>query len=65
MHGEIRIVTENALIAMPETAIRFFPDIGAHLLLPRRPTASDCGWSLTGARLHGADAVAVRLARTT
>ncbi|GAB05356.1 hypothetical protein GOAMR_34_00220 [Gordonia amarae NBRC 15530] len=62
VHGEIRVVTENALIAMPETAIGFFPDIGATYFLPRLPEGVGLWLGLTGARLRGADAVAVGLA---
>ena len=57
IHGSDRVVAETALLAMPETAIGFVPDIGASYFLPRLP-----GWlgfylGLTGARLAGADAV--------
>ncbi|GAC68618.1 enoyl-CoA hydratase/isomerase family protein [Gordonia soli] len=62
VHGEIRIVTENALIAMPETAIGFFPDIGSTYFLPRLPDGVGMWLGLTGARVRGADAVAVGLA---
>ncbi|WP_132993239.1 enoyl-CoA hydratase/isomerase family protein [Gordonia zhaorongruii] len=62
VHGEIRIVTEKALIAMPETAIGFFPDIGATYFLSRLPKGVGMWLGLTGARLRGSDAVAVGLA---
>lgn len=62
VHGELRIVTEKALIAMPETAIGFFPDVGATYFLPRLPEGVGMWLGLTGARLRGADAVAVGLA---
>ena len=62
VHGEIRIVTEKALIAMPETAIGFFPDVGATYFLPRLPKGVGMWLGLTGARLRGSDAVAVGLA---
>ncbi|EGD54754.1 enoyl-CoA hydratase/isomerase family protein [Gordonia neofelifaecis] len=62
VHGEIRVVTERALLAMPETAIGFFPDVGATYFLPRLPHGIGMWLGLTGARLHGADAVAVGLA---
>ncbi|OWZ21716.1 3-hydroxyisobutyryl-CoA hydrolase [Phytophthora megakarya] len=35
MHGKFVIATEKTLFAMPETAIGFFPDVGASYLLPR------------------------------
>lgn len=62
VHGEIRIVSEKALIAMPETAIGFFPDIGSTYFLPRLPEGIGMWLGLTGARIRGADAVAVGLA---
>lgn len=62
VHGELRIVTENALIAMPETAIGFFPDVGATYFLPRLPEGVGRWLGLTGARIGGSDAVAVGLA---
>lgn len=62
VHGEIRVVTEKALIAMPETAIGFFPDIGSTYFLPRLPEGVGMWLGLTGARIRGIDAVAVGLA---
>ncbi|WP_448222824.1 enoyl-CoA hydratase/isomerase family protein [Gordonia iterans] len=62
VHGELRVVTENALLAMPETAIGFFPDVGATYFLPRLPDGVGVWLGLTGARLRGAEAVAVGLA---
>ena len=55
VHGAIRIVTENSLVAMPETAIGFFPDVGATWFLPRCPGEVGMYLGLTGARLNGAD----------
>lgn len=62
VHGEIRVVTEKALIAMPETAIGFFPDVGASYFLPRLPAGVGMWLGLTGARVRGSDAVAIGLA---
>ncbi|MCF8570317.1 enoyl-CoA hydratase/isomerase family protein [Gordonia sp. HY002] len=62
VHGEIRVVTEKALIAMPETAIGFFPDVGATYFLPRLPAGVGMWLGLTGARVRGSDAVALGLA---
>jgi len=56
-HGSHRIATENALFAMPETAIALFPDVGMSFFLPRLPGALGMYLGLTGARLAGADAV--------
>ncbi|MDL9938208.1 enoyl-CoA hydratase/isomerase family protein [Gordonia sp. ABSL1-1] len=62
VHGEIRVVTERALIAMPETAIGFFPDIGSTYFLPRLPDGVGNWLGLTGARIGGSDAVNIGLA---
>jgi len=57
VHGSARVVTETAALAMPETGIGFFPDIGASYVLPRLPGALGMFLGLTGTRLTGADAV--------
>ncbi len=57
IHGSHRIVTERAVMAMPETAIGFFPDVGCTHVLPN--LAGRVGWylGLTGARLDAGDAM--------
>jgi enoyl-CoA hydratase len=62
VHGSHRVVSEHALLAMPETAIALFPDVGTSFVLPRLPGAVGTWLALTGARLHGAEAVASGLA---
>jgi enoyl-CoA hydratase len=62
IHGSHRIVTEHALLAMPETAIALFPDVGTSYVLPRLPGALGMFLALTGARLRGAEAVEAGLA---
>jgi enoyl-CoA hydratase len=57
IYGAYRVASEHAMFAMPETAIGFFPDIGATFFLPRLPGHLGCYLGLTGARIHGADAV--------
>lgn len=57
VHGAYRVATEHAMFAMPETAIGFFPDIGATYFLPRLPGRIGIYLGLTGARVRGADAV--------
>ena len=61
-HGAIRVVTEEALFAMPETGIALFPDVGASYLLPRLRGRLGMYMALVGARLTGADAVFAGLA---
>jgi enoyl-CoA hydratase/carnithine racemase len=62
VHGPYRVATEHAGFAMPETAIGFFPDIGATFLLPRLPGELGTYLGLTGLRVSGADAVHAGLA---
>ncbi len=57
VHGDMRVTSEAGMFAMPETAIALFPDVGATFMLPRLPGALGMYLGLTGARLHGADAV--------
>jgi enoyl-CoA hydratase/carnithine racemase len=63
VHGTARVPTEHASLAMPETAIGFFPDIGATYILPRLPGALGMLMALTGARVEGADSAHAGLAR--
>lgn len=71
VHGSHRVVGRSTVMAMPETKIGFFPDIGASWFLPRvtRPGHRDVPspavgrWlGLGGQRIGGADAVALGLA---
>ncbi|MEE4542345.1 enoyl-CoA hydratase/isomerase family protein [Streptomyces sp. V4-01] len=62
VHGSAMAVTERALLAMPESAIGFFPDIGASYFLPRLPGAVGRWLALTGARISGAAALEAGLA---
>ncbi len=62
VHGSHRIATEKARLAMPETAIGIFPDVGTSYVLPRLPGALGMYIGLTGAQLDGADAVHAGLA---
>jgi enoyl-CoA hydratase len=57
IHGCHRVVTENALFAMPETGIGLFPDVGGTWFLPRMPGQIGMYLGLTGARLRAADAL--------
>ncbi|MXP62528.1 enoyl-CoA hydratase/isomerase family protein [Roseomonas sp. M0104] len=62
VHGSHRIVTEHAMLAMPETAIALFPDVGTSYVLPRLAGGLGRWLALTGARLNGAEAVEAGLA---
>jgi len=57
-----RVATENTLFAMPETGIGLFPDVGGGWYLSRLPGATGPYLALTGARLDGAECLALGLA---
>lgn len=56
-HGRYRIVTERTRLAMPETAIGYFPDVGATWLLPKAPGEAGTWLGLTGREVGAADAI--------
>jgi enoyl-CoA hydratase len=56
-HGSLRVVTERTRMAMPETGIGFFPDVGATWLLSRAPGEVGTYIGLTGDFFSGADAI--------
>ena len=58
-YADLRLATERSRIAMPETIIGFFPDVGALYLLANAPGELGTHMALTGATISGADAVAV------
>jgi len=62
VHGSHRVVGESAILAMPETAIGLFPDIGASYFLNRLPGQLGMYLALTGERLAPADALYSELA---
>ena len=57
-----RVATENTRLAMPETGIGLFPDVGGGWYLSRLPGRIGQYLALTGARLDGAEAFALGLA---
>jgi len=61
-HGSLRLVTERSRIAMPETAIGYFPDVGSLFLLSRAPGEIGTHLAMTGVAIGGADAVTAGLA---
>ena len=61
-HGDVRVVTERSLVAMPETGIGFVPDVGGTYLLSRAPGETGTHLALTGMPVGAADAVLCGLA---
>jgi len=57
-----RVVTERTLMAMPETAIGFIPDVGASYFLSRASGFTGLYLGLSGARMSPADALYAGLA---
>ncbi len=57
-----RVATENTRLAMPETGIGLFPDVGGGWYLSRIPGRIGQYLALTGHRLDGAECVEMRLA---
>lgn len=62
VNGRFRVVTEKALLAMPESRIGFFPDVGATWFLPRLPLRCGYWLGLTAASIRGHEAVQTGLA---
>jgi enoyl-CoA hydratase len=60
--AKYRVATENTKFAMPETGIGLFPDVGGGWYLSRLPGRVGQFIALTGARLDGAECVALGLA---
>ena len=62
IHGTVRVATEHAVFAMPETQLGLFPDVGGSYFLPRLRGAFGMYLGLTGARVGSADACWLGLA---
>lgn len=62
VHGSHRIAGDRTQVAMPETGIGFFPDVGTTYVLARLPGAIGMYMALTGVRLGAADACYAGLA---
>jgi enoyl-CoA hydratase/carnithine racemase len=58
----VRVVTGSTKMAMPETRIGLFPDVGASWFLARTPGAIGRYLAVTGATIDAADALYARLA---
>lgn len=61
-HALIRAVTDDSLLAMPETGIGLSPDVGGLYLLARAPGELGTHAALTGARIGPGDAITAGLA---
>jgi len=57
-----RVATERTTLAMPETGIALFPDVGGGWFLPRLPGRAGLYLALTGARIKAADCLALGIA---
>jgi enoyl-CoA hydratase len=62
IHGTHRVVGDAITFAMPETAIGFFPDIGASFFLPRLPDRFGVYLAMTASRIDLGDMLALGLA---
>ena len=62
VHGHYRIATEKTMLAMPETTIGFFPDVGGTYFLSRLKNNIGMFLGLTGHRVFGADLLALGIA---
>ena len=60
-YANYRVATERTLLAMPETGIGLFPDVGAGWVLSRLPGEFGTWMALTGARLKAADGLYLNL----
>ncbi len=60
--AKFRVATENTRLAMPETGIGLFPDVGGGWYLSRLPGRTGQYLALTGHRLDGAECLALGLA---
>jgi enoyl-CoA hydratase len=61
LHAAYRIATPDLVLAMPETGIGFFPDVGGSVFLGRLPVGVGTYLGMTGARIAVGDALALGL----
>lgn len=62
VHGSHRVAGDRTMLAMPETGIGFFPDVGGTYFLPRLSGEIGMWMGLTGARLKAPDTLAAGIA---
>ena len=62
LHSNLVVATERTMVAMPETVLGLFPDVGATWFLNRCPGEIGVCLGLTGRRLKAADLKALGLA---
>jgi len=63
IHGKYRVATQHTTLAMPETAIGIFPDVGSMYWMPRMLKGGLSAYvALTGARLGPSDLLYTGLA---
>ena len=60
--ARLRVVSEKSMLAMPETAIGLFPDVGGGWFLAQTPGHMGEFLALTGQLLHAGDAIELGLA---
>lgn len=58
----LRIVTEKAVLGMPEVCIGYYPDVGSSYFLSRMPNATGIYMGVTGNSINAADALQLGLA---
>lgn len=64
LNSPYAVLTDRSILAMPETAIGFFPDVGATWFLSNTPDSIGLYWAMTGNRFTGADAIYAGLGST-
>jgi len=65
IHGSHRIGTEHLVLAMPETGIGFFPDVGGSYFLSRLPQDLGVYLGLTGIKVGSDDCLSMQLIHYT
>jgi enoyl-CoA hydratase/carnithine racemase len=64
VHGSHRVASERTMLAMPETGLGLFPDVGGGYFLPRLPGATGMFLALKGERVKAADCVALGICQS-